>query len=74
MQTKKMTLATMQGKLSRLEMKNIKGGGNEGSGGGGAGCLSACDGSCSINCNGNSTIGTCGINASSGLCNCVAVC
>lgn len=30
MQTKKMSLANMQGKLSRMEMKNVLGGMNEG--------------------------------------------
>jgi hypothetical protein len=54
MQTKKMSLANIQGKLSRAEMKNIMAGSGEGtctlscftSSGGTLACLSGIGGSC----------------------------
>jgi hypothetical protein len=69
MQTKKMSLANIQGKLSRAEMKNIMAGSGDGSG-----CNSSCDSKCSNTCNGVATTGNCGLNSASGNCNCIVVC
>ena len=52
MQTKKMSLANMQGKLSRSEMKNIMAGSGSGS------CTASCP-SASLTC--TSPTGSCGI-------------
>jgi len=72
MQTKKMSLANIQGKLSRSEMKNIMAGGN--TPGEGAKCGSACSGACTYKC-GTTTYddGNCRAN-SSGTCYCVGGC
>ena len=54
MQTKKMSLANIQGKLSRTEMKNIM------AGTGGQGCLSQYSYSCSTTGGGNASDHCCG--------------
>ena len=48
MQTKKMSLANIQGKLSRTEMKNIMAGSGSGSGGYCIGSVGSWNGSCWI--------------------------
>ncbi len=68
METKKMSLANIQGRLSRKEMKNIM------AGSGGAKCDSLCSGPCTVTCPGGSTAGSCHRNSSSGICYCWAVC
>jgi len=68
MQTTKMSLANIQGKLSRTEMKNIM------AGSGTSGCGSGCSGSCTIKCGGITyDNGTCR-SGPSGTCNCSIVC
>lgn len=65
MQTKKMSLANIQGKLSRAEMKNIMAGsGDE------ARCAWFCSGPCTVS-SGHS--GNCVNNDLTGRCYCVAV-
>ena len=64
MQKTKMSLANIQGKLSRVEMKNIMAGS-----GSGTNCAASCTGSCTAS--GHS--GKCATNSGSGRCNCVAV-
>ena len=67
MKTTKISLANIQGKLSRIEMKNIMAGlGDVGS------CGSNCNLSCTVTCNGNNISGTCGANARG--CFCSGVC
>ena len=63
MQTKKMSLANIQGKLNRNEMKNIM------AGSGDARCGSGCSGACTVS-DGHS--GNCHP-TSSGKCYCIAV-
>ena len=58
MQTQKMSLANIKGKLSRVEMKNIM-----------AGSLTTCSGSCDVTVNGTTTKGSCKT-TDKGLCYC----
>ena len=62
MKTTKMSLANIQGKLSRAEMKNIMAGSGSGT------CGSGCNLSCSVACNGRVISGTCGANARGCFC------
>lgn len=68
MQTKKMSLANIQGKLSRTEMKNIMAGSEAG------GCNYSCDSSCSLICNDQIVFGNCRINTYDTKCHCLAAC
>jgi hypothetical protein len=67
MQTKKISLANIQAKLSRAEMKKIMAGS-------GNNCQSTCDGSCSYRCSGDSydRYGRCGWSGST--CTCASAC
>ncbi len=67
MKTQKMSLANMQGKLTRTEMKNIM------AGSGSSGCDSSCNGSCTVSCGGiEYTNGNC--KAGGGRCYCTIGC
>jgi hypothetical protein len=68
MKTKKMSLANMQGKLSRAEMKNIMGGLRETGIGDAGQCGRDCTGKCRV----NNHDGSCHANTL-GKCFCVAV-
>lgn len=68
MKTTKMSLASIQGKLSRTEMKNIM----AGSGGDGT-CGAGCNLSCVLTCNGSTVNGTCSTSPA-GKCYCSAGC
>ena len=58
--------------LSREQMKKVMGGLD---GGDASGCGTNCDGSCTGSCDdGTTPAGKCGINASSGKCNCSYIC
>ncbi len=70
MKQTKMSLANVQGKLSRNEMKNIMAGDAPG----GGTCAAPCNMSCFVQCGGQSTPGECGVNQVSGKCGCSAVC
>jgi hypothetical protein len=70
MQTKKMSLANIQGKLSRNEMKNIMAGLSDGGDGGDDGGATAC--TQNSDCPSNGKKG-CSCNTTLGRCQCVTV-